>query len=190
MQVGEQIDATRVAQGDALHASAQAERLEDVTLASAGLSRDDQVVVASDEVEAGELPNEALVERRLEVPVEGLERFSLDQAAHPDAPLEAGGGLVIDLGAQDALEQGGVPGSLAGSPREQVVERGERMGEAQVAEVPAQALDHDDGLVGGRGGRTVIGVLFIRFDLGHRRAPRVGGRRAAERRTRPDREGV
>jgi len=158
VQIGEQVDAPRVAQGDALHAGAQGEGLEDVTLAGAALSRDDQVVVAPDEVEAGELQHEALVDRGLEVPVEGLECLSLDQAADPDTPVEARGRLVIDLGGQDVLEQGGMPGSLAGGPREHVVERGERMGEGQVAEVPAQALDHHDGLVGGRAGHPVIRV--------------------------------
>src|ERR1019366_6894978 len=190
VQVGEEIDAARVAQRDALHASAEPERLEDVTLAGAALARDDQVVVTPDEVEAGELQHEALVERRLKVPVEGFERLSLDEATHPDSTVAAGGGFVIDLGAQDVLEQGGVSRSLAGGPRKQVVERRERLGEAQVAEVPAQTLGHHDGVVGGGPHRVGIQVQFIRFRLGHRRAPRVGVQRAAERRTRPDREDV
>ena len=142
--------------------------------------------MATDEVEPRELEHEGLVEGRLEVPIERLERLAFHQAAHADAPIETGGRLAIDLGAQDVLEQGGVARTLAGGPREQLVEGRERMGQAQVRKMSAQALDHHDRVVGRRA-RAVIRVRFIRFRLGHRRAPWVGDGRLAGRRTRRDR---
>jgi len=45
-----------------LLAGAQTERLEQVALASAGIASDDEIVVATDEVESSELEDNSLVE--------------------------------------------------------------------------------------------------------------------------------
>ena len=52
VEVVEEVDAARVAHADPLLARAHPEGLEDVALARAALARDDEVVVATHEVEA------------------------------------------------------------------------------------------------------------------------------------------
>jgi hypothetical protein len=122
VEVIEEIDATGVAEGDALRAGAQAEGLEDEALAGAALASDDQIVVAADEGEASELGDGGLVEVGLEVPVESFEGLLLAQAAGGDAACDAAFELGGDLGGEEVLEQRRVPGLLAGGPGEQVVE--------------------------------------------------------------------
>src|SRR5690606_31308598 len=61
MEVVEQVDAARVADRNALLTGAQPECLEDVALAGAGLTGDEQVILTLDESEAAELDDGALV---------------------------------------------------------------------------------------------------------------------------------
>ena len=106
MEIIEEVDAAGVAHGQALFAGTQCEGLEEVALAGAALAGDDEVVVAADEVEAGELEDERLVEAGLEVPVEGLEGLALDEATGIDAAADALLELVRGLGAEEVLEEG------------------------------------------------------------------------------------
>jgi len=113
-----------------LFAGTEREGLEEVALAGAALAGDDEVVVAADEVEAGELEDERLVDARLKVPVEDLEGLALDKAAGVDAAADALLELMCGLGAEEVLEQGGGAGTLAGGPDEVRVELVERVGQA------------------------------------------------------------
>jgi len=164
VQIGEQVGTAGIAHGDTLDAGAQAEGLEDVALAGAALSGDDQVVASLDEVESCELEHEALVEGGLEVPIEGFEGFSLDQAAGADSPGESRLGFMGHFSGENVLEQSGMPGALVAGPGEQLVERGGRMGESEIGEVPAQSLDDELPVVLRRDGRGISRDL----GLGHR----------------------
>lgn len=110
VKVGEQVATARVAKRCSLHASAQTERLEDMTLAGAGLAGDDEVVVTPHEVQARQLDDEGLVEGRLEGPVECLEGLALDKATGEDTAVQASGRLVVDLGAQACSRKAVCPG--------------------------------------------------------------------------------
>ncbi len=104
VEIIEEVDATGVAHGEALLAGPKREGLEEVALAGAGLAGDDEVVVAADKVEAGELEDEGLVEAGLEVPVERLERLALDEATGVDPAADALLELVGGLGAEQGLK--------------------------------------------------------------------------------------
>jgi len=130
VEIIEEVDAAGVAHGEALFAGTEREGLEEVALAGAALAGDDEVVVAADEVEAGELEDERLVDARLKVPVEDLEGLALDKAAGVDAAADALLELMCGLGAEEVLEQGGGAGTLAGGPDEVRVELVERVGQA------------------------------------------------------------
>ncbi len=138
VKVVEQIDAARVAHADALFTGAQAEGLEDVTLAGAVVAGDHEIVVAAHEVEAGELEDERLVEAGLEVPVEGLERLALDEPAGVDAPYDPLFELVRGFDAEDVLEERGSAWALVRGPRESLVELVERAGQAEELEVASE----------------------------------------------------
>jgi len=140
VQVVEEIDAACVAHAEALLAGAQGEGLEEMALARAVLAGDHEVVVATHEVEAGELEHESLVEAGLEVPVERLERLALDEAAGVDAPRDALLELVGGLDAEDVLEQRGRAGALAGRPRQPVVELVARAGQSEEVEVSPESF--------------------------------------------------
>lgn len=118
VEVVEEVDAARVADQDSLLAGTQAERLEDMALASAVVAGDHEVVMAAHEVEAREFEDEGLVEGRLEVPVEGLEGLALDEPAGVDAPDDALLKLVSGLKAQDVLKERGGTRALVGGPGE------------------------------------------------------------------------
>jgi hypothetical protein len=118
VQIGEEVDTASVTERDAVDASAHSESFEDVALAGTTLSRNDEVVVTLDEVEPGELEDECLVERGLEVPVEGFECLVLDETAGADPSCDTGLGLVVDLCGEDVLEPSGVTGTLAACPSE------------------------------------------------------------------------
>ena len=118
VEVVEEVDATRVAHADSLLAGSHGEGLEDVALACAALSGDDEIVAATDEVEAGELEDQRLVESRLEGPVESLERLALDETAVKDAGLDTFFEALGGLAREDVLEQSGRAGALTGCPRE------------------------------------------------------------------------
>jgi hypothetical protein len=125
VQVIEQVDATGVADGDLLLASAKTECLEQVAFTGTGLTGDDDVIVAPDEIEATKFDEEGLVEGRLKVPVESFQRLALGQSASGETVGDAADALVIDLDAKDVFEQGGVTGSILGGPVEQVIELGQ-----------------------------------------------------------------
>jgi hypothetical protein len=135
MEVVDQVDAPGVAHVDPLLAGAQGKGLEDVTLAGAVVAGDHEVVVATDEVEAGELEDEGLVEGRLKIPVERLECLSLDEPTGVDAPGDALLELVGGLDAEDVLEERGGAGALVGGPRKQVIELIERAGQSEEFDV-------------------------------------------------------
>lgn len=139
VEIVEEIDAPGVADVEHLLAGAAPESLEDVALAGAAEAGDHEVVVAVDEVEAGEVEHERLVERRLEVPVEGLEGLVLTQAAEGDAPGDALLDLLRRLGVEDALEEGEVAGALALGPGEVLVEGRERVGQAEELDGPPES---------------------------------------------------
>jgi len=179
VEIVEEVDATGVAHADALLARAQGEGLEEVTLAGAVVAGDDEVVVPSHEVEAGELEYEVLVERRLEVPVERLESLALDESAGVDAPGDALFELVRCLDAEDVLEERGRPCALAGGPREVLVERLERAGQSEEVEVSSESSA--DGLVVagaalslGSGGFASLGHVWVSWV--HDRAVDMGRR--------------
>jgi hypothetical protein len=150
VEVVEQVDAAGVAQGDALLAGSQAKGLEDVALAGAALAGDDEVIAPAHEVEAGELEEEGLVERRLEVPVEGFERLLLAQAARRDAARDAPLELARDLGGEDVLEQRRGAGALACGPREQLVEALVDVRQSEEEEVSSESLEGEVCVVSGR----------------------------------------
>ncbi len=106
-------------------AGAQAKGLEQVAFAGACLTGDDDVIVATDKVEATEFDEEGLVEGGLKIPVEGFQGLSLRQATLDEAVTDTANALVIDLDAKDVFEQGGVTGSILGGPVEQVIELAE-----------------------------------------------------------------
>jgi len=165
MQVVQQIDAAGVADANALLAGTQRKGLEEVALAGAGLSGDDQVVVALDEAQATELEDEALVDSGLEVEVEGFEGLALVEAAVVDTTLDASLGLGGDLAAQDVLEEHGMSGALAKGPVEQLVEVGQDMGQSEELQVPAESDEDLFGIeleLAGRGGswRGAVGRSF------------------------------
>jgi hypothetical protein len=135
MEVVEQIDTARVAHADALFARAQAEGLEDVTLPGPVVAGDHEVIVPAHEVEASEFEHERLVEAGLKSPVEGLERLALGEPAIVDPPCDPLLEPVRGLAAEDMLEQCGVARTLARGPREELVERLERAGQAEEFEV-------------------------------------------------------
>src|ERR1017187_1834861 len=181
MEVVEQIDAAGVAHADPLLARAEAERLEDVTLAGAGLARDDEIVASSNEVESGELEDQRFVELGLEVPIEGFQRLSFHEATDMDAARDALLEFARGLEAEDALEQGRGAGALAGRPGESLVELGECERQSEELEVSAQSLE-DEGVVGGAAGvgapvRGTGGVGAIARGGGRRR--RCGRRHRA-----------
>ena len=122
VEVVEQVDAARVAHADPLLTCAEAEGFEDVALAGAGLSGDDEVVASSNEVEPGKLEDECLVELGLEIPIEGFERLSFHESTAVDASRDALLELARGLETEDVLEQGRGAGTLAGRPRESLVE--------------------------------------------------------------------
>ncbi|HEX2685962.1 MAG TPA: hypothetical protein VHN14_05065 [Kofleriaceae bacterium] len=135
VEIIEEVEAASVAHGEALFAGTEREGLEEVTLAGAALTGDDEVVVAADEVEAGEFEDERLVEARLEVSVEDLEGLALDKAAGVDAAADALLELMCSLGAEEVLEQDGSAGPLTSGPDEVRVELVERVGQAEEVEV-------------------------------------------------------
>jgi hypothetical protein len=159
VEVVEQVDAAGVAEGEGLLAGAQAEGLEEVALAGAAIAGEDEVVFAADEVEAGELEEEGLVEVGLEVPVEGFEGLLLAEAAGDESTLDAGFELAAHLVAQEVLEQRGGARALAGGPGELLVELGEGVGQSEEGEVSSESLD-DEVVADGR-------VVAAAGSLGH-----------------------
>jgi len=160
MKVVEEVDATGVAQADALLAGAHAERLEQVALAGAGIAGDDDIVVAADEVESSELDDNSLVEIGLEVEIERLEGLVLFEATAVDTPGDALLKLVRGLGAEDVLEQRGRARPLAHGPREEVVELVAGVGQSEEFEVSSESLEGEVGVWG------VAAVLAISFGHG------------------------
>lgn len=159
VEVVEEIDATGVTQADALLAGTHAECLEKVALAGAGITGDDDVVVAPDEVEARELEDDRLVELGLEVEVEGLERLVLLEPAAIDAACDALLQLVGGLDTEDVLEQRRRTGTLAYGPRESLVELLKSTGQPEEFEVSSESLE--SGVVAG-------GVAGFSVSLGHK----------------------
>lgn len=122
VEVGEEVDEAGVADQAAGDAGAQGDGTEDVALAGAGLAGDDEVLLAGEEAEAGELLDDAALEAWLEVPVEGLEGVADGHAAVVDPALAAA--LAADAGgvAEHALEELGVRRMMLQRPREVGVE--------------------------------------------------------------------
>src|ERR1019366_6128212 len=118
MEVVEQIDAAGVAPADPLLARAEAERLEDVTLAGAGLARDDEIVASSNEV--GECQDRCRLKFTLEGPIRrgaGAARSKL--SSRTPAPcsssesLRCGGPARSSCAGADSIE----PGAVVAPPR-------------------------------------------------------------------------
>jgi hypothetical protein len=134
-----------------LLAGAQSDGLKDVALACARLAGDDEILGAPYEIAGRELHDGGAIERRLEVPVERLERFALAQTARDDAPLDPvlapQGGLL----AEDAIDERGRGGPLTHGPFEMLVEMREGVRQPEDFEVPSDALD-DVGVGAGDGG--------------------------------------
>jgi len=164
VKVVEQIDAARVAHADALFTGAQAEGLEDVTLAGAVVAGDHEVIMPAHEVEACELEHERPIEAGLKVPVECLEGLALDQPAAVDAPSDPLLELVGGLEAQDVLEERGGAGALVGGPREELVELVARAGQPEEFEVPSEP--RDDGVVVAWSAVSLLGSGRV-ASLGH-----------------------
>lgn len=135
VEVVQEVDAAGVAHRHPGLAAAQGDGLEDVALAGAALPGEDEVLLATDEVEAGELEDDGLVELGLEGEVEGLERLAFGQAALVDAALDAPLDLVGGLGAEDVIEQRAGAGLLLRGPGEVLVEVLEGVGQPEDFEV-------------------------------------------------------
>src|SRR3977135_1485003 len=148
VEIIEEGDATGVAHGEALFAGPKCEGLEEVALAGAGLAGDDEVVVAADEVEAGKLEDESLVEAGLEVPVEHLEGLALDETTGVDPAADALLELVGGLGAEQVLEQRGGTRELAGVPGGVGVECVGGGGEAEDVEVSSDPSANEVAVTG------------------------------------------
>src|SRR5262245_51161445 len=111
------------------------------------------------EVEARELEDGRLVEARLEVPVECLQRLALAEAAVVAAPRDPLLEPARCLDAEDVLEQRGRARSRARRPREKLVELGERLIQPEDLEVSSQSFE-DEGVV-------VVSLLALAGSLGH-----------------------
>jgi hypothetical protein len=188
VEIIEEVDAAGIAHGEALFAGTECEGLEEVALAGAALAGDDEVVVAADEVEAGKLEDERLVDAGLKVPVERLEGLSLDEATGVDAAADALLELVRGLGAEEVLEEGGGAGTLAGGPDEVRVELVEGMAQAEEVEVSPEASGDEVVVAGSVGAWFGDGLVD---SLGHGevswvsdRVARVSGRRSYSVRSR------
>ncbi len=177
VEIVEEVDAAGVAHADALLARAQREGLEEVTLARAVVAGDDEVVVAAHEVEACELEDEVLVERRLEVPVERLEGLALDESAGVDAPSDALLELVCGFVTEDMLEERGRPSALASRPCEVLVESFVRAIQSEEVEVPSESSA--DGVVVASAGISLLASGGV-GSLGHDRVSWVRDRDAVD----------
>lgn len=188
VQIVEEIDAAGVAHGEALFAGTEREGLEEVALAGTALASDDEVVVAADEVEAGKLEDERLVETGLEVPVEDLEDLALDETTGVDAAADALLELVRGLGTEEVLEKRGGAGTLASGPDEMRVELVEGMTQAEEVEVSSEASGDEvivAGAVGsGFGDRLVDSLGHEEVSWVSDRVARVSGRRSYSVRSR------
>lgn len=146
MQVVQQVDTASVAHGDGLLARAHAEGLEDVALAGASHAGDHQIFVPAHEVQAGELEDEGLVDLRLEVPLEGLERLALDQPARVDASSDALLELVRSLRPEDVVKEVRDGRTFLRRPSQARVQLSQRQGQAEKLEVLSQS--GEDGVIG------------------------------------------
>ena len=84
----------------------------DAGLAHAGLTHEDDVGRAVDEVERGELLDGGALEGGLLLPREGVEGPSLGEPRAPQAVLEEAHLLVLKLLAQDAPQELGIAGGF------------------------------------------------------------------------------
>src|SRR5205823_6707612 len=120
-------------------AASERERLQDVALPGAVLAGEDQVLLASHEVEARKFHDERAIELWLKVEVEGFEVLSLAQAAGLHAPLDAVFELDGSLLAEHAVEQIGSGRSFARRPRAGFVQAPGNLPEAQGFRGPSDA---------------------------------------------------
>ena len=140
-EIVDEVDAARVAHGEALLAGEEHHGLEKMTLTGPALARDDEIGHAADELEPGELQYEGPVERGLEVPVEVVEELALAQPAGLDATLDAAGQAGVGLAAQDVLEKLGVSGLLGERPGEVCVEGVEGVFQSEDVEGSSEPFD-------------------------------------------------
>lgn len=118
VEVVEQVDTSRVANGELLLTCAQSERLQDVAFAGAAFAGDHQVFLSAHELHAAEFHDEGFVDARLKGPIEGFERFVLTQSADGDTSVDASLELECGLLAEDVLEELAGGGFLARGPGE------------------------------------------------------------------------
>lgn len=156
VKIIEEIDTTCIAHAYALLTSAKRERFEQMALAGATLAGDDKLVLAPDEVEASELGDERFVEFGLEVPLECLERFGLNQAARENAALDALFEFAGGLEAEHVLEKCRRTWALAGGPGEPFVELGEGERQPEKFEVPSESFDDKRLVLNG----TLVATVF------------------------------
>ncbi len=95
---------------------------QQVALPGPALAGDDEILLAADELEAGKVHHEGLVEAGLKGPVEGLERLPLAESAQGDAALDSPLQLPASLLSEDSLKQGARSRPLARGPGEVLVE--------------------------------------------------------------------
>jgi hypothetical protein len=122
-------------------ASAQPDGLEDVALTGAAPARDDEVLVAADEFQSGDLHDQRLVEVGLEWPLEGFERLALGKPALVDAALNAPLQFPGRLGAEDPFEERGGTGPVPDGPGEVVVEVAGGVVQSEGLKVSSESLD-------------------------------------------------
>ena len=82
-----------------------AERDGEMCLAHAGRSKNQHVFCLADEVTAGELAHEALIDRRLEFEIEIVERFDRGKMGDLEPHRDAGPLLGVDLLPQHRVEE-------------------------------------------------------------------------------------
>ncbi len=129
VEVVEQVDAAGVSHAELTLTGLDAERLQDMALAGSALAGEEQVLGASDEVEAGNLEDHGLVEAWLKGPVEGLEGLALGEAGELDSALDATLAFLAGLGAEDTLEEGADRRLVLEGPGQVLVEVFEGMGQ-------------------------------------------------------------
>ena len=123
IEVSDEVDAASIADAVFGVAGAQREGLEDVALASAGLSGQDEILGALDKTQGGELFDGSTVQLGLKVPVKRLKRLAGIQATVIDATLDTASSLFGCSVTQDSLKElrvgrplGGGQGELLGEP--------------------------------------------------------------------------
>ena len=103
--IGEEVDAAGVADIEAGLTGTQGQGLQNVTFTGSGLTGEQEVLLAVEKAQCGELLDDAAIEVGLEVEVEGLEGLVLVEAAGADPAFDASLDPQAGRVYEDALEE-------------------------------------------------------------------------------------